>query len=134
MSKYKKTVPLLTLFIFWRSYAPLSLCLFIFYATIVMKRYLITFYAHLLQNIRLFSIFTYKLSSVVHCATLNNFLAFVTDKMKYIYLDRNYWAGQQYCMRGLEIAIIYLILDLGKWACYYTPWRDWKLQLFTGYS
>ena len=57
LSKYKKTAPYI-----WRS--PLS-CLFIFYTTIVMKQYLVTFYAHLLQNIQLFSI--YHIQFILSC-------------------------------------------------------------------
>ena len=41
-----------------------------FYATILIKQYLIPFYTHLLQIIRLFWIFIYHLSSLVHNATL----------------------------------------------------------------
>ena len=46
-----------------------------FHATILMKQYSISFYAHLLQNILLFwiSVFsTYHLSSIVHSATLKS--------------------------------------------------------------
>ena len=70
MSKYKKTAPL---FLYFEGHMHLYPCVYLyFYATIVMKQYLITFYTHLLQNIRLFStsIFHIQLSSVVHSATL----------------------------------------------------------------
>ena len=46
-----------------------------FYATILMKQYLISLYAHLLQNIRFFiSIFhiPFILNAIVHSATLIN--------------------------------------------------------------
>ena len=60
----------------------LNPCVYLyFYATVVMKSYLITFYAHLLENIRFyqFQFFTYNLTSVVHSATLNERLYFITE-------------------------------------------------------
>ena len=67
--KNKKTAPL---FLYFEGHMHLYLCIYLyFYAIILMKQYfkLITFYAHLLQNVRLF---TYNLSSVVHSATLKS--------------------------------------------------------------
>ena len=48
----KKTVPL---FLYFEGQMHLSPCVYLyFYATILMKQYLISIYGHLLQNIRLF--------------------------------------------------------------------------------
>ena len=65
-SKYKKMV---TLFVYIESQMHLYPCVSLYCnATFVMKQYLIAFYAHLLQNIRLFSISIFHIQFIISSA------------------------------------------------------------------
>ena len=66
LPKYKKTV---SLFLYFEGQMHLYLSVYLyFYAIILLKQYLITFYAHLLQNILLLTISIFHLQFILSCA------------------------------------------------------------------
>ena len=70
LSKYKKTAPL---FLHFEEQMHLYLCVYLyFYATVFLKQYLITFYAHLLQNIWLFQISIFHIPFILKLCIMHN--------------------------------------------------------------